>query len=58
MTTAVEGEVARGTRAVLRDKRMADAEDDFRWRSEPELRSRKPLRLSSRYLIPRQIFGV
>ncbi len=37
MTTAVEGEVARGTRAVLRDKRMADAEDDFRWRSEPEL---------------------
>jgi RimJ/RimL family protein N-acetyltransferase len=37
MTTAVEGEVARGTRAVLREKRIADAEDDFRWRSEPEL---------------------
>ncbi len=37
MTTAVDGEVARGIRAVLREKRLDDAEDDFRWRSEPDL---------------------
>ena len=37
MTTAVDGEVARGVRAVLREKRLDDAEDDFRWRSEPDL---------------------
>jgi len=37
MTTAVDGEVARGVRAVLREKRLDDAEDDYRWRSEPDL---------------------
>ncbi len=37
MTTAVYGEVARGSRLVLREKRLGDAIDDFRWRSEPEL---------------------
>ncbi len=37
MTPAVDGEVARGVRAILRDKRLDDAEDDFRWRSEPDL---------------------
>ena len=37
MTTAVQGEVARGDRVVLREKRLGDAHDDFRWRSEPDL---------------------
>ena len=37
MTTAVDREVARGVRAVLREKRLDDADDDFRWRSQPEL---------------------
>ena len=37
MTTAVDGEVARGVRAVLREKRLDDAGDDYRWRSEPDL---------------------
>ena len=37
MTTAVEGEVARGARTLLREKRLADASDDFRWRSEADL---------------------
>ena len=36
-TIAVSGEVARGACAVLREKRLGDAEDDFRWRSEPDL---------------------
>ncbi len=37
MTIAVEGELARGARTLLREKRPADASDDFRWRSEPDL---------------------
>jgi RimJ/RimL family protein N-acetyltransferase len=49
MTTAVEGEIARGQRTVLREKRLSDAEDDFRWRREPELSrfdAAKPLSMS------------
>lgn len=34
---AVEGEVARGTRVVLREKRLGDAPNDFRWRTDAEL---------------------
>ena len=37
MTTTVEGEVARGEHTVLREKRLADAADDFRWRTDVEL---------------------
>lgn len=37
MTTAVNGEITRGQYTVLREKRLADAEDDYRWRREPEL---------------------
>ncbi len=37
MTTAIEGELARGARTLLREKRLADASDDFRWRSEADL---------------------
>lgn len=37
MTTTVEGEVARGDMIVLREKRLADARDDFRWRTDAEL---------------------
>ena len=37
MTTLVQGEVARGPRVVLRDKRLGDAPADYRWRSTPEL---------------------
>ncbi len=37
MTTLVQGEVARGARVLLREKRLGDAWDDFRWRAEPEL---------------------
>ena len=37
MTTAVYGEVVRGAKVLLREKRLGDATDDFRWRSEPEL---------------------
>ncbi|MBF6599602.1 MAG: GNAT family N-acetyltransferase [Dehalococcoidia bacterium] len=37
MTTTVHGEVARGALVVLREKRLADARDDFRWRSDAEL---------------------
>ena len=37
MTTLVQGEVVRGVRVVLREKRLGDAPDDYRWRSEPEL---------------------
>ncbi|MBI5290221.1 MAG: GNAT family N-acetyltransferase [Chloroflexi bacterium] len=39
MTTVVEGEVARGEFVVLRNKRMGDAHDDFRWRTDAELAS-------------------
>lgn len=37
MTTTVEGEVARGERIVLRDKRLSDAQNDYRWRTDHEL---------------------
>lgn len=37
MTTTVHGEVARGGLIVLREKRLSDARDDFRWRSDAEL---------------------
>ena len=37
MTTAIEGEVTRGVRTLLREKHLTDAPDDFRWRSEPDL---------------------
>jgi RimJ/RimL family protein N-acetyltransferase len=37
MTTLVHGEIARGTRVLLREKRLGDAPDDYRWRTEPDL---------------------
>lgn len=37
MTTTVEGEVARGERVVLREKRLTDATLDYRWRTDAEL---------------------
>ncbi len=37
MTTLVEGEVARGERVLLREKRLGDAPNDYRWRSQAEL---------------------
>jgi RimJ/RimL family protein N-acetyltransferase len=37
MTTAARGEVVRGQRVVLREKRLGDAYNDYRWRSQPEL---------------------
>jgi RimJ/RimL family protein N-acetyltransferase len=37
MTVAVEGELARGARVVLRAKTIADAEQDYAWRCDPEL---------------------
>jgi RimJ/RimL family protein N-acetyltransferase len=37
MTTLVQGEVARGRRIVLREKRLGDAFTDYRWRSTPAL---------------------
>jgi RimJ/RimL family protein N-acetyltransferase len=37
MTTLVQGEVARGPRIVLREKRLGDAFTDYRWRSTPAL---------------------
>lgn len=37
MTTVVHGEVARGQGVVLREKRLGDAPNDYRWRCEPEL---------------------
>jgi RimJ/RimL family protein N-acetyltransferase len=37
VTTTVEGEVARGDLVVLREKRLADAPEDFGWRTDPEL---------------------
>jgi RimJ/RimL family protein N-acetyltransferase len=33
----VIGEVARGPRVVLREKRLGDAVEDYRWRTDPEL---------------------
>ena len=37
MTAVVDGIVARGARLILREKRLGDAPDDYRWRSAPEL---------------------
>lgn len=37
MTTLVEGEIARGERVLLREKRLGDAPNDYRWRSQAEL---------------------
>lgn len=37
MTAVVEGELARGQLVVLRSKTMADAEQDYEWRRDPEL---------------------
>jgi RimJ/RimL family protein N-acetyltransferase len=37
VTTTAQGEVARGELIVLREKRLADAPDDYRWRTDPEL---------------------
>jgi RimJ/RimL family protein N-acetyltransferase len=37
VTTTVDGEVARGDRIVLREKRLGDAHDDFRWRTDADL---------------------
>jgi RimJ/RimL family protein N-acetyltransferase len=37
MTTTIHGEVARGDLIVLREKRLADAPDDYRWRTDAEL---------------------
>jgi RimJ/RimL family protein N-acetyltransferase len=37
MSTAVEGELARGRLVVLRTKTLADARQDYAWRCDPEL---------------------
>lgn len=37
MTTTVNGEVARGELVILREKRLGDAHNDFRWRSDSDL---------------------
>ena len=37
MTAVVEGELARGQLIVLRAKTIADAEQDYEWRRDPEL---------------------
>jgi RimJ/RimL family protein N-acetyltransferase len=37
MTVIVDGELARGELIVLRAKTMADAEQDYAWRKDPEL---------------------
>ena len=37
MTAVVEGELARGALVVLRSKTIADAEQDYAWRRDPEL---------------------
>jgi RimJ/RimL family protein N-acetyltransferase len=37
VTAVVEGELARGALIVLRSKTMADAEQDYAWRRDPEL---------------------
>ncbi|MCH7811863.1 MAG: GNAT family N-acetyltransferase [Chloroflexi bacterium] len=49
MTTLLRGEVARGERVALREKRLGDAPADFRWRVEAELArydAARPLTLS------------
>jgi RimJ/RimL family protein N-acetyltransferase len=37
VTAVVEGELARGKLIVLRSKTLADAEQDYSWRQDPEL---------------------
>ena len=37
MTTTIDGEIARGELVVLREKRLGDAHNDFRWRTDAEL---------------------
>jgi len=37
MTTLAHGEVARGAKVVLREKRLGDAWHDYHWRSQAEL---------------------
>jgi RimJ/RimL family protein N-acetyltransferase len=37
VTAVVEGELARGSKIVLRAKTVADAEQDYEWRRDPEL---------------------
>jgi len=37
VTAVVEGELARGELVVLRTKTMGDAEQDYKWRCDPEL---------------------
>jgi RimJ/RimL family protein N-acetyltransferase len=37
VTTTIEREVARGDLVVLREKRLGDAPDDYRWRTDGEL---------------------
>jgi RimJ/RimL family protein N-acetyltransferase len=37
MTTLFRGEIARGERVTLREKRLGDAPSDYRWRSTPAL---------------------
>jgi len=37
MTAVAEGEVARGSKVVLREKHLGDAADDYRWRTDREL---------------------
>jgi RimJ/RimL family protein N-acetyltransferase len=37
VTTTIHGEVARGEIVVLREKRLGDAPNDYRWRTDAEL---------------------
>jgi len=37
MTTLVQGMIVRGERVALREKRLGDAPNDYRWRREPDL---------------------
>lgn len=37
MTTLFRGEIAKGERVTLREKRLGDAPNDYRWRSTPTL---------------------
>ncbi len=37
MTTQIRGEVVRGVNVLLREKRLEDGPDDYRWRMDPEL---------------------
>ena len=37
MTTLFRGEIAKGERVTLREKRLGDATNDYRWRSTPAL---------------------